>query len=578
MSLTAALHATMAGLSKTQTQIAVTSSNVTNADKPGYTVKRYESDYVTATGMTVPAGGTVVGALDLSLYENVIESMIEYGYYSTIADYFENYTESLGTTDGANTLSSYMDNFEAAISALETSPSDSSQKVKVIDAAEKLAREIRALSSTVQDMRMQADTEIEHSVTTVNQLLERLDTLNEQIIALDVNSASTADAEDDRMYTLEKLAEYIDITYYIDDSNQMRIYTNTGDTLLDSNVHALAHTAVTSVTGADTYPLGFDAITLNGTDITTTVQNGKLKALIELRDTLLVDEQDKLDEFAAVLMNTVNTVFNDGTAFPARSEITSDLNAMTAADAFAGTGIVRVAVVDEDGIVQSFSDIDISTLGTVGAVVAALNGIAGMSATLNISGEMVLTADNAGEGISMNQMTSSVGVGSESFGMYFGFSNIFTNAGGEYIGVCDYLKASPESLASSVLENDAALAVGDAGLISGNGTTVTALLAVLKGNVSFAAAGGFAAQSQTLSNYANKMIAYIANTSENATIESDTAGNLYEGLKKTMDNATGVNIDEETGKMVEYEARYGASATILSTLQDLFEELINAVR
>lgn len=39
MSLTSALHTTYSGLSKTEAQMSVVSSNVSNADKAGYTTK-----------------------------------------------------------------------------------------------------------------------------------------------------------------------------------------------------------------------------------------------------------------------------------------------------------------------------------------------------------------------------------------------------------------------------------------------------------------------------------------------------------------------------------------------------------
>ncbi len=578
MSLTTALHVTMAGLGKIESQISVVSSNVTNADKAGYTVKRFQSDYATANGMTIPVSGTIVGSLNMDLYGSVIESNTGYGYYATIEEYFKQYSDSLGSTDGDNTLSSYMDNLEASISALETSPSNSSSKVNVVSAANTLARELNNLSSTVQGLRLEADLEIQNSVTMINQLLEDLDSLNEQISTLSINGSSIADAEDERMQSMEALSEYLDVTYYINKSNQIKIYTSTGQTLLDSNPHEVTHTAVTSVSSTNVYPGGFDGIIVNDIDITSRIKDGKLAALIDLRDNVLVNEQEKVDEYAAVLTQTVNAAFNEGTAYPARSEMASDIEALNAADAFAGTGIVRIATVDSDGLVQSFSDLDLSAYGTIGALVGAINGIAGISAGLNADGELVMTADNAGEGIAMNQMTSSVGAGADSFSMYFGFSNVFTDVGAEYISVCDYLTKSPESLASSLLKNDPALVVGDTGLVAGNGTIVTSVYNALTSNTSFSAAGGFSAQSVSLSNYANKMVAYVANTAANSAREADTAKDLYKGLKTTMENATGVNIDEETAKMVELESQYEASAIILSTLQDMFETLVNAVR
>ncbi|MCK5373953.1 MAG: flagellar hook-associated protein FlgK [Alphaproteobacteria bacterium] len=577
MSLTSALHSTYAGLSKIESQLSIVSSNITNADKAGYTVKSYESDYITANGITVPISGTIVGTLDEDLYESVIESYTEVGYYSTLADYIEQYVNTVGTTNGSNTLSAYVNDFEGSISMLETSPSDANTKANVVDDADTLARELKSLSATVQDLRLEADQDIGECVDTMNELLEELASLNKQIMVLTANGSSVADVEDDRMVALEELSEYIDVTYYINNNNQLRIYASTGATLLDSKVHEITYSAVTSVTSQSVYPGDFSAITVNSVDITTTIKSGKLAALVELRDEILVEEQEKLDEMADVLTETVNTIFNEGTSYPPRSELTSDIAGLTIVDAFAATGDLRVAVVDYEGVVQEVVDLDLSVYATIGGVVTALDGIAGMSATLNASGELVLTADNGNEGIAMNQMDSSVGADSETFSMYFGFSNVFTGEGAEYIRICRYLRTSSESLASSTLDNDVALAVGDKGIIAGDGTVLTAMSAALASSVSFNAAGDFSAQSVTLSKYANRIISCVANASEDATEESKTVETLYDKLKSTLSNKTGVNIDEETTKMVELESQYEASATMLSTILECFDTLIAAM-
>lgn len=577
MSLTSALHTTYSGLSKTEAQISVVSSNVTNADKAGYTTKTYQSDYTTANGVTVPTSGTIVGSLDYDLYKAVIENMTDNSYYSTVAEYIEQYTNTLGTTDGDNTLSSYIDAFETTMSALETSPEDGSAKIAVVDAAETIARELQNLSGTVQDLRLQADQEIEQSVNDINALLENLDQINEKITNLTANAASTADVEDERMVILEELSGYLDISYYINNNNQMKVYTSSGQSLLDSQVHTLSYSSTNSVTGASIYPTDFSAIMVGTNDITASLQNGKLGALVELRDETLVAEQDKLDELARTLSETINTVLNEGASYPARSEIASELEGLALGDTFSATGGLRVSVVDADGMVQEIVDLDLSAYSNIGDLVTALDGISGMSASLDADGVLTITANDASEGIAFNQMDSSVGADSESFGMYFGLSNMFTGEGAEYIQVSDYLSEAPDMLSSSMLSNDAALGVGDIGVIAGDGTIATQLIDALNSTASFDAAGNFSSQNSTISSYTNKLIAYVANSSESAAEESDTAELLYGTLKTTMENQTGVNIDEETMKMVELETHYQASAVMLSTLQDMFDVLISAV-
>ncbi|MFP4098536.1 MAG: flagellar hook-associated protein FlgK [Alphaproteobacteria bacterium] len=577
MSLTSALHATYAGISVAESKISVVSSNITNAEKPGYTVKRYQTEYSTANGIMIPISGTIKGNLNADLYEGVIESNTEYRYSLTIANYLEQYVDTVGTTGGSDSLSSHMNRLETAVSELETTPSDTSAKVAVVSAAQSVARELRALSGTVQGLRLDADQAIEESAETFNTLLENLDDLNRQVMILTTTNSSTADVEDQRMAVLEELSQYLDVTYYINDSNQLKVFTTDGSTLLDSNTHPVSFTAATSVTSQNVYPADFSPLVINGVDVTTRTDTGIFGALIELRDRILVEEQEKLDEFTNTLSRTINTEFNKGSSYPPRNILTSDMEALTGAEAFAANGFVRVAVVDEGGLVQQYADLDLSTYATVNDVVAALNGIAGMSASINVNGEIEMIADNADEGVAMNQMDSIVGPDSQTFGMYFGFNSIFTGEGSEYIRICDYLKTSSEALPGGTLIDDPVLVIGDLGIMAGDASIATAMLGVLDGLVAFNAAGDFSAQNATLSKYANKIIATLANATQDATRESETTRILYEELRTTMANETGVNIDEETAKMVELENQYEASATVLSTILKMFDTLIAAM-
>ena len=86
MSLISSLHTSFMGLRNTEAQISVTSSNITNADKTGYTKKVYESDYTTTSTGTAPAGGIVVTAnYDTYLYETMVEDVSDSSYYDVLS-------------------------------------------------------------------------------------------------------------------------------------------------------------------------------------------------------------------------------------------------------------------------------------------------------------------------------------------------------------------------------------------------------------------------------------------------------------------------------------------------------------
>src|SRR5207237_7719160 len=91
----------------------------------------------------------------------------------------------------------------------------------------------------------------------------------------------------------------------------------------------------------------------------------------------------------------------------------SDLGSasVSSSTALAASGTVRIAVADQSGNLVSYKDLDLSSYATVGDLVTALNGISGVSASLDSSGYLSISATSSSNGIAINDMTSSVGGG-----------------------------------------------------------------------------------------------------------------------------------------------------------------------
>jgi flagellar hook-associated protein 1 FlgK len=53
---------------------------------------------------------------------------------------------------------------------------------------------------------------------------------------------------------------------------------------------------------------------------------------------------------------------------------------------------------------------------------------------------------------------------------------------------------------------------------------------------------------------------------------------LLERASAAVQEVSGVNLDEEAAKLIQYQQAYQASAQIISIANTLFDTLINAVR
>jgi flagellar hook-associated protein 1 FlgK len=574
MSLASALNLATGGLSVIEKRISVSANNITNANQAGYTAETYNPDYVTAGEGTIAIGGSVQGSIDQFLSKSLINQGTDAGLKNILSTYLSSYDSAIGSTgNNLTTISSSLDDFQSALSALSAGNGDPSLKTTLISSAQTVAAQFNSLSTTLQNTRLQANQQIATDVQTVNNTLDDIVSLNKSITQAQAGQ-STANLEDQRMQDLQKLSNLMGINYYFNSSNQLQVYTASGQPLVSGiSANHLSYTAATLVNSSTT----FSGIMLGGQDITGSIVSGEVGGLIQLRDTTLVNEQSKLDALANTLQSETNAALNQGASVPPRTTLTGAAT-VASTDAFSATGNVRIAVTDSSGKVQSVTDLDLSTYATVGDLVTAISGISGVSASVNSDGHLVITSTDSNYGISLNEMDSSVGADDEGFSNYFGLNNLFDGINGASdIHVSSYLQQNSSYLATGSLSDDPALAAGDTGIAAGDTSLISGLSAALSGPLSFGAAGNFAAQSNTLSGYANAIIASVATVTSNASGANDTSQSLLSSLQATVASQSGVNIDEETANSALLENAYSATAQIMSTVQSMFAALMQAI-
>ncbi len=81
----------------------------------------------------------------------------------------------------------------------------------------------------------------------------------------------------------------------------------------------------------------------------------------------------------------------------------------------------------------------------------------------------------------------------------------------------------------------------------------------------------------TLSDAANTLSAAVATDSSNATAASAETQSVQTSLQAKLTSETGVSMDTELGRMVVLQNAYGANAKVISTIQSLFQEVLNMV-
>lgn len=84
--------------------------------------------------------------------------------------------------------------------------------------------------------------------------------------------------------------------------------------------------------------------------------------------------------------------------------------------------------------------------------------------------------------------------------------------------------------------------------------------------------------SATLSEFASDSAAWVESSRKAATSEVEYRSTILEKSKTSLSNATGVNLDDEVTAMLDIERSYQASAKVLSVVDRMLENLMNAIR
>ncbi len=578
MSLSSIRSIATSSLTAAQFQMSVTSANVANADTDGYTRK-------TATQSAVVTGGVGTGVtisaissdVDKYLLKDLVSAASEFGAADVMAQFTESlqalYGSTTGSSDGGNSLANSLVTLESAISSLAGTPESETLKAQAVSALDDVLGQVRETASGIQGLRADADGGIADAVTTVNDQLKTLADLNAQIAAATARGQPTADLEDQRNTALQAVAAQMDVSYYVNSDNQLRVYTTSGTTLLDTRAHTLSYSEATAVT-ADTV---FSGITVDGKDITGQIGSGTIGGLLTLRDKTLPDSQDALDALAAGLIDGLNAAYNAGSSVPAPASLTGSTK-VSATDALSANGTLRIALTDSTGALGSYADLDLSSYATVGDLVSAIDGLNGVSATINSEGRLVIASENGTSGVSLADIGAAVGAKAEGVSSYFGLNDLLTGSGASDIRLRADILADPGKLATGGLSTATSLTTGAKVIGSGESAIAAALGTALGGVTSFAAAGRLAGATESVADYAARIVADAASVASSASTGLTAKETVKQTLADQFASQTGVNLDEETARLSELEQQYSTAAQLLQVLNSMFDALLSAAQ
>src|SRR6476646_2486946 len=326
MGLAQALTSAVSGLRVTQSSLALVASNIANAETPGYVKK-------VATQVADAAGDRTIGVrlssinreLDVYLQRQLRTETSGGAYASTRADFFQRLQGILGQPGADNTLENVFNNFVSAAQALSTSPDASAARYSLLTAGQTLAQHLNGMTADIQGLRSDAELGLADAVNQANDAMRQIAAINRQLGQTNVQDATTANLQDQRDLYIDQLSQLMDIKVVATDHNKVDIFTRSGTQLVGDQASVMTFDAkgslsATALWNADPAKRGAGTITLESgaggaTDLVAAnaFGSGKIAALLEMRDHVLVDAQAQVDQIAAGMSRALSDRTIDGT-------------------------------------------------------------------------------------------------------------------------------------------------------------------------------------------------------------------------------------------------------------------------
>jgi flagellar hook-associated protein 1 FlgK len=367
MGLDSALGSALSGLRVNQESLSVLSQNIANVNTDGYSRRYIEQVSVDIGGQGQGAEITAVKRqVDEFIVETVRDQGSSYAYRDTIRNYYDQMQLLFGTPGANNSLSTTLDGFFSSLQSLSNNPELNSLKLDAVTKGVDFANRLSSVTEELQQLRYQADKEINVTIKALNQELATLREVNASLDKTLTLKMETAPLLEKRDNLLKSIGEKINISTYYNPSGKVYITTTNGIGLLDDSQYELAYTPANTVDDFitdnslqklsvlrvdDTGQAKESAILVTSgqsSAVNSLIRNGRFRALLQMRDSDIPNILAQLDNIASSVRDNFNKIHNDGGGFPPAKSLVGTTR-VTLAEQHNFNGSVRIGMVDSQG-------------------------------------------------------------------------------------------------------------------------------------------------------------------------------------------------------------------------------------
>jgi flagellar hook-associated protein 1 FlgK len=440
VSLSEILGSAVSGLAAAQAGLSNVSNNIANVGTPGYARQKIElSTSVTGGRVTGVITGEPQRVADRFLEANAYRRASDVGRSEVQANYQDRLQALLGAPGAESGLPARLDAIAASAVAMSSSQASAQTRAAFVGNVEDAIKSMQQIHADVDGLRADTDSEVKAGVDTINGLLAQIHDLNDSVAHQTALGRSAAGPFDQRLAALDTLSSMVKISIRDQPDGRVTIDSASGVVLLDKQLRQLTYPAGTTGTSQPIYaPIDVRFANadgspgaLTGERIDSSLAGGTLGGLLDLRDHVLPDFQEKLGVLFSGVARTLNAASNAGTAVPVPAQLDGRQTGLLGTDRLGFSGAATFSVIGPDGKMAAKTTVDFASLGagaTIDDAVAAINTGLGGAGTASFSGGKLVLNAAGGNGIAVSQdaanPSSRAGVG---FSQYFGINDVVTS-------------------------------------------------------------------------------------------------------------------------------------------------------
>jgi flagellar hook-associated protein 1 FlgK len=628
MSLTGTLSNALTGLNAAQASINSVTHNIVNANTPGYVRKTLSQESIILQDR---GAGVEVGVAERIADQFLIEETRRQATLtgqSLVLDKFHSLTQdAFGNPASGFDIGTLLGTLSAALEAFAGDHETSALAHDALTSASEFVSTIDQLTAKVQRLRSEADQEIKRVAESITADLKTIDSLNNEIARVQNSGDSNPELFDKRDLVVKQLSEKIEIDLYAQGDGIIAIYTARGEALLDDTPRVLHYPGVSGIAPESTLPalsifrvdqvdpatnlpinlnvgikivssgvravlspeLQNDATPDVDQTIVSTLNGGQLQGLVEMRDMVLPNLNDQLQELADGLRFALNKAHNDNVAWPQPNALSGTRNDLSDFAAAPKSGTATIAVIDgNDGSTVQAFEIDLAAVTDETDLITQINAGLGAlgGAAIGADGQLEISLVAGDHGFALSEGDSSVTVTDRAgrdrdYGLsqYFGLNDFFVLDG----PLATDLVVRPDIVANPARIGTAKLDVTSPPLTTvlggiGDNRGARNLVEALNADYDVIARGGLPARSVDLGSYAAEIIAITASNAHRAEQQARTDLALSDAVNFRNDSKSSVNLDEELSALMTLQQAYSVAARLIATVNEMLQELVDVMR